>query len=408
MAKYALSPLAPEAYPKLPVIKGARFATHAAGVRYKGREDVMMVALDAGTTIAGTFTRSATRSAPVLDCQAKLGSAPEGEAVILVNAGNSNAFTGKAGVASVQAITGAVAEIMEVSPNRVFTSSTGVIGEPLPHGRIIDALDALKGKLDENGIENAANAIMTTDTFPKGSVASFEIDGKTVNIAGIAKGSGMIAPDMATMLVYIFTDAQIAQDDLQVLVSSFTDTTFNCITVDSDTSTSDTLLMAATGASGVEVSHDTKAFREGLHGVMLDLAHQVVKDGEGAHKFVTINVTGAKTNAEAKVHAMSIANSPLVKTAIAGVDPNWGRVVMAIGKSGAAADRDLLSIRFGDILVAEKGWVSPNYREEQGAAIMKNAEITISVDLGLAHGEATVWTCDLTHTYIEINADYRS
>jgi glutamate N-acetyltransferase/amino-acid N-acetyltransferase len=408
MAKYALSPLAPEAFPKLPVIKGARFATHAAGVRYKGREDVMMVALDAGTTIAGTFTRSATRSAPVLDCQAKLGSAPEGEAVILVNAGNSNAFTGKAGVASVQAITGAVAEIMEVSPNRVFTSSTGVIGEPLPHGRIIDALDALKGKLDENGIENAANAIMTTDTFPKGSVASFEIDGKTVNIAGIAKGSGMIAPDMATMLVYIFTDAQIAQDDLQVLVSSFTDTTFNCITVDSDTSTSDTLLMAATGASGVEVSHDTKAFREGLHGVMLDLAHQVVKDGEGAHKFVTINVTGAKTNAEAKVHAMSIANSPLVKTAIAGEDPNWGRVVMAIGKSGAAADRDLLSIRFGDILVAEKGWVSPNYREEQGAAIMKNAEITISVDLGLAHGEATVWTCDLTHTYIEINADYRS
>ncbi len=408
MAKYALSPLAPEAFPKLPVIKGARFATHAAGVRYKGREDVMMVALDAGTTIAGTFTRSATRSAPVLDCQAKLGSAPEGEAVILVNAGNSNAFTGKAGVASVQAITGAVAEIMEVSPNRVFTSSTGVIGEPLPHGRIIDALDALKGKLDENGIENAANAIMTTDTFPKGSVASFEIDGKTVNIAGIAKGSGMIAPDMATMLVYIFTDAQIAQDDLQVLVSSFTDTTFNCITVDSDTSTSDTLLMAATGASGVEVSHDTKAFREGLHSVMLDLAHQVVKDGEGAHKFVTINVTGAKTNAEAKVHAMSIANSPLVKTAIAGEDPNWGRVVMAIGKSGAAADRDLLSIRFGDILVAEKGWVSPNYREEQGAAIMKNAEITISVDLGLAHGEATVWTCDLTHTYIEINADYRS
>ncbi|PRY91765.1 bifunctional glutamate N-acetyltransferase/amino-acid acetyltransferase ArgJ [Donghicola tyrosinivorans] len=408
MAKYALSPLAPEAFPKLPVIKGARFATHAAGVRYKGREDVMMVALDAGTTIAGTFTRSATRSAPVLDCQAKLGSAPEGEAVILVNAGNSNAFTGKAGVASVQAITGAVAEIMEVSPNRVFTSSTGVIGEPLPHGRIIDALDALKGKLDENGIENAANAIMTTDTFPKGSVASFEINGKTVNIAGIAKGSGMIAPDMATMLVYIFTDAQIAQDDLQALVSSFTDTTFNCITVDSDTSTSDTLLMAATGASGVEVSHDTKAFREGLHSVMLDLAHQVVKDGEGAHKFVTINVTGAKTNAEAKVHAMSIANSPLVKTAIAGEDPNWGRVVMAIGKSGAAADRDLLSIRFGDILVAEKGWVSPNYREEQGAAIMKNAEITISVDLGLAHGEATVWTCDLTHTYIEINADYRS
>lgn len=408
MAKYARSPLAPEAFPELPVIKGARFASHAAGVKYQGRTDVMMVALDAGSSIAGVFTKSSTRSAPVLDCQDKIGGAPEEGAVILVNAGNSNAFTGKAGVESVRAITTSVSEIMETPISRVFTSSTGVIGEPMKHDRIIAALETLKGKLDENGIEDAANAIMTTDTYPKGACATFEVDGKTVNIAGIAKGSGMIAPDMATMLVYIFTDAKIDQADLQALVSAFTESTFNCITVDSDTSTSDTLLMAATGASGATVSHDTKAFRDALHDVMLDLSHQVVRDGEGAQKFVTINVTGARNNAQAKVHAMAIANSPLVKTAIAGEDPNWGRVVMAIGKSGAEADRDLLSIRFGDILVAEKGWVSPEYKEEQGAAVMKEQEISINVDLGLADGSSTVWTCDLTHTYIEINADYRS
>ncbi|NVO22237.1 bifunctional glutamate N-acetyltransferase/amino-acid acetyltransferase ArgJ [Donghicola mangrovi] len=408
MAKYARSPLAPEAFPELPVIKGARFASHAAGVKYQGRTDVMMVQLDPGTSIAGVFTRSLTRSAPVLDCQAKIGGATDAGAVILVNAGNSNAFTGKAGVASVEAVTSAVADIMETPAARVFTSSTGVIGEPMKHERIIAALETLKGKLDENGISDAAHAIMTTDTFPKGACATIDVDGQTVNIAGIAKGSGMIAPDMATMLVYIFTDAKIEQSDLQDLVSAFTDSTFNCITVDSDTSTSDTLLMAATGASGVTVSHDTKAFRDALHDVMLDLSHQVVRDGEGAHKFVTINVTGARNNAQAKTHAMAIANSPLVKTAIAGEDPNWGRVVMAIGKSGAEADRDLLSISFGDIVVAKDGWVSPDYREEQGAAIMKEPEITINVDLGLSDGKATVWTCDLTHTYIEINADYRS
>ncbi|NVO26172.1 bifunctional glutamate N-acetyltransferase/amino-acid acetyltransferase ArgJ [Donghicola sp. C2-DW-16] len=408
MAKYARSPLAPEAFPELPVIKGARFASHAAGVKYQGRTDVMMVQLDPGTSIAGVFTRSLTRSAPVLDCQAKIGGATDAGAIILVNAGNSNAFTGKAGVASVEAVTSAVADIMETPAARVFTSSTGVIGEPMKHERIIAALETLKGKLDENGISDAAHAIMTTDTFPKGACATIDVDGQTVNIAGIAKGSGMIAPDMATMLVYIFTDAKIEQSDLQDLVSAFTDSTFNCITVDSDTSTSDTLLMAATGASGVTVSHDTKAFRDALHDVMLDLSHQVVRDGEGAHKFVTINVTGARNNAQAKTHAMAIANSPLVKTAIAGEDPNWGRVVMAIGKSGAEADRDLLSISFGDIVVAKDGWVSPDYREEQGAAIMKEPEITINVDLGLSDGKATVWTCDLTHTYIEINADYRS
>jgi glutamate N-acetyltransferase/amino-acid N-acetyltransferase len=249
---------------------------------------------------------------------------------------------------------------------------------------------------------------MTTDTFPKGACATVEIGGKPVKIAGIAKGSGMIAPDMATMLVYIFTDAQVEQPVLQTLLSTLTDRTFNCITVDSDTSTSDTLLLAATGASGVQVGADDSAFADALHGVMLDLAHQVVRDGEGATKFVEIAVTGAASNADARTHAMAIANSPLIKTAIAGEDPNWGRVVMAIGKSGAAADRDLLSIRFGTITVAENGWVSPTYSEAQGAAYMKGQNLQIGVDLGLGQGQATVWTCDLTHGYISINADYRS
>jgi glutamate N-acetyltransferase/amino-acid N-acetyltransferase len=249
---------------------------------------------------------------------------------------------------------------------------------------------------------------MTTDTFPKGAGAEIAIDDKPVKIAGIAKGSGMIAPDMATMLVYLFTDAAITRPDLQALLTELTNVTFNCITVDSDTSTSDTLLMAATGASGVTVTQDSLAFREALHGVMLDLAHQVVRDGEGATKFVEVAVTGAASDADAKVHAMSIANSPLIKTAIAGEDPNWGRVVMAIGKSGAAADRDLLSIRFGDLLVAENGWVSPAYDEGKAAAYMKGEYLRISVDLGLGQGKCTVWTCDLTHGYIDINADYRS
>jgi glutamate N-acetyltransferase/amino-acid N-acetyltransferase len=245
-------------------------------------------------------------------------------------------------------------------------------------------------------------------TFAKGASAEVSIGGKTVKIAGIAKGSGMIAPDMATMLVYLFTDAAASRSKLQAMLGELTDVTFNCITVDSDTSTSDTLLLAATGTSGVSVDLDTAAFRDALHGVMLDLAHQVVRDGEGATKFVEIAVTGAATDADAKTHAMAIANSPLIKTAIAGEDPNWGRVVMAIGKSGAAADRDLLKIRFGDVLVAEDGWVSPNYSEAEAAAHMKGQYLRISVDLGLGQGKSTVWTCDLTHGYIDINADYRS
>ncbi len=401
------SPLAPAGFPDLPAIDGVRFATVEAGVRYKGRTDVMLAVLDPGTSVAGVFTRSATRAAPVLDCQDKIGGSSDGPAAILVNSGNANAFTGHYGQNSVAEVTQAVAKATGVAVERVFTSSTGVIGEPLPHDRIVSQLEALKAGLSRHAIEDAARAIMTTDTFPKGASVQIEIDGKTVSIAGIAKGSGMIAPDMATMLVYIFTDAVVEQSALQAMLGAQTDRTFNCITVDSDTSTSDSLLLCATGASGVDTTGNA-AFAVALETVMLDLAQQVVRDGEGATKFVEIRVTGAASDADAKVHGLAIANSPLVKTAFAGEDPNWGRVVMAIGKSGAAADRDLLSISFGDILVAEKGWVSPDYREEDAAAYMKGQDLVISVDLGLGKGQSTVWTCDLTHGYIEINADYRS
>lgn len=403
----AVSPLAPAEFPNLPVIEGVKFASIAAGVKYQGRTDVMLATLVPGTVVAGAFTRSATRSAPVLDCQAKLGQASDQGAAILVNSGNSNAFTGKGGVAAVEAITGAVARACDLPQTRVFTSSTGVIGEPLPFERITAVLDTLAASTKADGMAAAAKAIMTTDTFPKGSFATIEIDGKTVSISGIAKGSGMIAPDMATMLVYIFTDANISQPALQALVSAQNEKTFNCITVDSDTSTSDSLIVAATGTSGVAVD-DNPDFARALHSVMQDLAHQVVRDGEGATKFVEITVTGAASDADAKTHAMSIANSPLVKTAIAGEDANWGRIVMAVGKSGAAADRDRLGIRFGDVEVAKNGWRSENYSEEAAAAHMKGEHIVIGVEIGLGVGAATVWTCDLTHGYIDINADYRS
>ncbi len=402
-----ISPLAPAQFPHLPVIDGVRFATAAAGVKYQGRTDVMLAMLAPGTSVAGVFTRSSTRAAPVLDCQQKLGDDPSGAAAILVNSGNANAFTGHFGQTSVSELTQAVSAATGAPIERIFTSSTGVIGEPLPHDRIVAKLDELVQGLSPASIKDAAEAIMTTDTFAKGATAQIDIDGQTVSIAGIAKGSGMIAPDMATMLVYIFTDAKIAQEKLQELLGQSNDRTFNCITVDSDTSTSDSLLVCATGASGVDVGGNTK-FAEALETLMLDLAKQVVRDGEGATKLVQIRVTGAATDADAKTHALSVANSPLVKTAIAGEDANWGRVVMAVGKSGAAADRDLLSISFGDILVAEKGWVSPDYSEDRASEYMKQQELTISLDLGLGHGAANVWTCDLTHGYIEINADYRS
>ena len=401
------SPLAPNSFPKLPIIDGVKFATAAAGIKYRDRTDVMLASIAVGSTVAGVFTRSATRAACVLDCQSKIGGDTSRGAAILVNSGNANAFTGVAGQKSVNRICAAVAAGLGLPVSAVFTSSTGVIGEILPDDKITKCIGSLTRSLHNNTIEDAAKAIMTTDTFTKGSTASVEVSGKTVKISGIAKGSGMIAPDMATMLVYIFTDAKILQSELQNLLTDLTDRSFNCITVDSDTSTSDAVICAATGTSGVDVTKN-EDFKKALAHVMLDLAHQVVKDGEGATKFVAVEVTGAASDIDARKVAMSIANSPLVKTAIAGEDPNWGRIVMAIGKSGAQADRDRLSIWFGPHLVAEKGWVSKSYTEKKGATYMKKNDLVIRVDLRIGNAITTVWTCDLTHQYIEINADYRS
>lgn len=413
-----VSPLAPAAFPDLPVIDGVRFASAAAGVKYKNRTDVMLAELCEGTQMAGVFTRSTTRAAPVLRCEEALAAhteAPDkaGKFAILVNSGNANAFTGGRGFESVDALREAVAETLGCPAEKVFTSSTGVIGEPLNHGRISNALDGLKGGLDPAQSAAAAAAIMTTDTFPKGACAEVSLGGVPVKISGFAKGSGMIAPDMATMLVYIFTDAKISQAVLQHMLWLENASTFNCITVDGDTSTSDTLLLAATGQAEMPLIDDfadprAREFRTALQGVMRDLAQQVARDGEGATKLIEVRVTGANSDGPAHRIAMSIANSPLVKTAVAGEDPNWGRIVMAVGKAGERADRDRLTIKFGDILVAENGWVSPSYTEEAGAEYMKQSEIVISVDIGLDSGKATVWTCDLTHQYITINADYRS
>jgi glutamate N-acetyltransferase/amino-acid N-acetyltransferase len=414
-AKKALkpvSPLAPASFPALPAIKGAAFAAVEAGVRYQNRKDVMLVRLAPGTVIAGAFTRSSTRSACVRDCQAKLAlkAAVDAGAAIIVNSGNSNAFTGKVGEEAVAAVTGAVADTLAVPVDRVFSSSTGVIGEPLPFEKITAAVPALAAALTEDAVEMAAQAIMTTDTFPKGAAAAIQGDGGMIHISGIAKGSGMIAPDMATMLVYIFTDAKIGQAALQKMVSRGVGPTFNSITVDSDTSTSDTLLVAATGQSDAApvTGAVAKAFEAALHGVMRDLALQVVRDGEGATKLVEVRVTGAASDEDAAKVAFAIANSPLVKTAVAGQDPNWGRIVAAVGKSGAEADRDRLAIRFGDILVAQKGWRNPEYKEEDGAAYMQGDELLFHVDLGLGRAKRSVWTCDLTAAYVAINADYRS
>ncbi|KFE35060.1 bifunctional glutamate N-acetyltransferase/amino-acid acetyltransferase ArgJ [Thioclava atlantica] len=410
-----VSPLAPESFPALPEIDGVEFASAAAGVKYAGRTDVMLAKVAPGSSIAGVFTTSSTRAACVLDCQDKLKMRVPADAgaAIIVNSGNANAFTGKNGQTAVDAVTGAVAAALDMPASRVFSSSTGVIGEPLPYDKIVAAIDTLKDRLSPAGIEDAARAIMTTDTYPKGASAEVEGEGGTIRIAGIAKGSGMIAPNMATMLVYIFTDAKIAPARLQKMLSRQVNDTFNAITVDSDTSTSDALIVAATGKSAAAEISDlrsgaAKAFEAGLRAVMMDLAHQVVKDGEGATKFVEIRVTRAASAEDAHKVAMSVANSPLVKTAIAGEDANWGRVVAAVGKSGAQADRDKLTISFGDMVVAEKGWRVPDYSEEEASAYMKNQELVIGVDLGLGRASKSVWTCDLTHRYIDINADYRS
>ena len=411
--KPAVSPLAPPGFPEIAAIDGVRMASVAAGVRYQGREDVMLALLSPGTVIAGVTTRSATRAAPVLDIEAKLAAPADTSsgAAVIVNAGNANAFTGTHGAAAVATLTAAVARESGVPVERVFSCSTGVIGEKLPEERITAILNQAIADCAPGGWERAARAIMTTDTFPKGATQVVETSGGPIHLAGIAKGSGMIAPDMATMLVFLFTDARISQCALQHLVSGAVPATFNSITVDSDTSTSDTLLAAATGVSGPVLDDDAEAqeaFAQALRALMKDLALQVVRDGEGATKLVSIAVSGAQDDADAHKAGLAIANSPLVKTAIAGEDPNWGRIVMAVGKSGAAADRDRMSIRFGDLDVARDGWVAPDYAEADGAAYMRRSLIEISVDLGVGSGTARVWTCDLTHQYISINADYRS
>jgi glutamate N-acetyltransferase/amino-acid N-acetyltransferase len=393
------SPLAPPEDPTLPPIRGVRVAAAELAGRYRGRTDVALIQLAPGTAVAGVLTRSATRSASVLDIERKLGGDPSPGAAILVNAGNANAFTGRHGDGSVAALCEAAAAATGVPEARVFTASTGVIGERLPHERIARGLAGL-AEAPGRDLMDAARAIMTTDTHPKG--ASAIVGGAT--IAGIAKGSGMIAPDMATMLAFVLTDAAVPQDRLQAMLPRLADRTFNRITVDGDTSTSDTLLVAATGLAPV----DEHAFEAALEGVLRDLAHQVVRDGEGATRFVTVTVSGAADEADAHRAARSIAESPLVKTALAAGDPNWGRIVMAVGKSGARADRDRLAIRIGPVEVAREGWLSPLYREEEAAEHMRGQEVSLSVDLGIGTGEAVVWTCDLTTRYVSINADYRS
>ena len=399
------SPLAPPEDPVLPPVAGVRMATAALAGRYRGRTDVMLAHLAPGTAVAGVFTRSSTRAAPVLDCERKIGGDSAPGAAILVNAGNANAFTGKHGDGTVAALCEAVSAALDVPAARVWTASTGVIGERLDHGRIASGLSGLAETLEPGGLMDAARAIMTTDTHPKGASATVETPEGPATVAGIAKGSGMIAPDMATMLAFVFTDAAVPQKRLQAMLPRLADRTFNRITVDGDTSTSDTVLVAATGLAGAP---EEAAFEEALERVMRDLAHQIVRDGEGATKFVAVAVTGAADEADAHRAARSIAESPLVKTALAASDPNWGRIVMAVGKSGARADRDRLAIRIGDVEVAREGWASPLYDEAKAAAHMQGQEVRLAVDLGIGGGEAVVWTCDLTTRYVEINADYRS
>jgi len=406
-----LSPLAPKSYPKLPPIGGVRLATGEVGIRYKNRADLLLVELSEGTAAAGVLTLSLTASAAVDACRASL---DHGHArVLVVNSGNSNAFTGKAGVESVERIMESCASLLKCKPQDVYTASTGVIGEKLPDEKITAALPALAQKLSDDNWEAAARAIMTTDTFPKMATRTAEIGGVKVTLNGVAKGSGMIAPDMATMLAFVFTDAVIPAPVLQHLLEQANAKTFNCITVDGDTSTSDALLLFATGAaknSPPQFAGDKSAaaFAKTLHEVLHELALLVVKDGEGAEKLITVHVTGAASDIAAKSIAMSIANSPLVKTAIAASDANWGRIVMAVGKAGEKADRDKLAIKIGGVSVAKDGAADPNYREAQIESHMKGRDIKIEVDVGIGDGKSTVWTCDLTHGYIDINGNYRS
>ncbi len=413
MTGSSISPLAPVGFPTMPQVPGVEIATRACGLRYRGREDVLLMRFAAGTRVGGVLTRSTTAAAPVEWC--RRGLAGGGARALIVNAGNANAFTGDDGMGAVARVTAAVAAELDVPADQVFMASTGVIGQPLPDAKITAHLAALHADLTGDGAawEPAARAIMTTDTFPKGASAGAVIGDRPVVLAGIAKGSGMIAPDMATMLAFIATDAAIAPAALQRLIADAADRTFNCTTVDGDTSTSDTLLAFATGAAGNAPVEDPAepalaGFRAALEMVCRDLALQVVRDGEGASRFVTITVTGAENDAAARRIGLTIANSPLVKTAIAGADANWGRIVMAVGKSGERVARDRLIIAIGGVVIARLGGAVPGYDETPVARHMQGREIEIAVDVAVGGGRATVWTCDLTHGYIDINADYRS
>ncbi|MEM6712662.1 MAG: bifunctional glutamate N-acetyltransferase/amino-acid acetyltransferase ArgJ [Pseudomonadota bacterium] len=409
-----LSPFAPSEAPTVYGVEGVRMATAAAGIKYAGRTDVLLMAFDPGTWIAGVFTKSACASAPVDWCKARLvGGVAD---ALLVNSGNANAFTGVKGQTSVEMSASIVRDALGVVAEQVFLASTGVIGEPLSAEKFADVMDGLVRDLDGGsaGWTDAARAIMTTDTFPKAASRQVEVDGETVTFTGIAKGAGMVAPDMATMLSFIVTDAAIDPSVLQAILQEACNGSFNRITIDSDTSTSDTVLLFATGKrlSGTPITDVAdprlQPIKAALNALALDLAHAIVKDGEGLTKFVTVKVEGAVSDASADVIARSIANSPLVKTAFAGEDANWGRVVMAVGKAGEPADRDRLAIWFGGVRVAYQGERDPAYVEEDVAAVMREAEITLQVKLGLGSGAATVWTCDLTRDYVAINGDYRT
>ncbi|MBM3617778.1 MAG: bifunctional glutamate N-acetyltransferase/amino-acid acetyltransferase ArgJ [Alphaproteobacteria bacterium] len=409
-----ISPLAPEHIVDLPPVAGVRLAATYAAIRYKTpRPDLMLALLDEGTTVAGVFTLSLAASAPVERGRWALKAGGGKARALVVNAGNSNAFTGKSGEKAVDETVAAAAAVAGCKPEEVFVASTGVIGEKLPFEKITAVLPDLAEKAGDGGWDESSRSILTTDTFAKRTFRKVQIGGKTVTLSGFAKGSGMIAPHMGTMLAFLFTDAAIAPDVLQTMLQAANDKSFNAITVDSDTSTSDTALLFATGKAGnasIEslTSEDAETFAAALDSVMLELAHLIIKDGEGASKFVAIEVTGAADDAAARRIGLAIGNSPLVKTAIAGCDPNWGRLVMAVGKAGEKADRDNLAIWIGGVLVAENGEVSPDYREPPTAEYMKGRDIHIRVDVAVGKGEATIWTCDFTKRYIEINADYRS
>jgi glutamate N-acetyltransferase/amino-acid N-acetyltransferase len=413
MASNVRSPLAPEQFPVLPPLDGVTFAVAETGIRYKNRPDVLLALVAPGTSVAGVLTTSKSRSAPVDWCAEKLkGGAAR---ALIVNSGNANAFTGSAGVKTVTAVAKALGAQAKCKPAEIFQASTGVIGEPLNPAPIINALPQLFGALRADAWADAARAIMTTDTFPKAATRKARLGGVTVTLNGIAKGSGMIAPDMATMLSFVFTDAALPPKILQKLLSRSSARSFNCITVDGDTSTSDTLLAFATGTAGPalkglksEADPRLKAFAKALDELCQDLALQVVKDGEGAEKLIEISVTGAENDKAARTIGMAIANSPLVKTAIAGEDANWGRIVMAIGKSGEKAIRDKLKIWIGGVQLAKNGMKAPDYREADIMPHMKGRSIVIKADVGVGKGRATVWTCDLTHRYIDINGSYRS